>query len=455
MYYKQNGINLSICDQTRVDIGRYLNPMDINIAQGYSIEVFAEGLNSPSSILFTEDGDLLIADSGYTTGNPSVSRLVNDHFEIIADNFKVPLTGISYHDGDIYVSHMATITVIRKDGTRADIITGLPSYGDFSNSRVAFSSNNKMYFGLGTATNSGIVGLDNLWVFDYPFFKDNPGSYIMLNGQNFETINMLLPETNEVTYTGAFSQYSDANLPHEVKKGATRASGGILSANPDGSELELIAWGFRNPSYIKFDEADRLFVSNNGCDIRGSRPIANAPDEFQLITPGLWYGWPDYAGGEPITSSRFKPEGRAQPEFLLMNHPNIPPRPYATFPPSSTIIGFEFNYNNAFGPRGDVYIAEFGSIRPRTYGNSEIQFSGAGHRISKINMLTGGITAFAMNRSGFPATITREGGFGRPADIAFGPDGAMYIVDMGTNTPQDHNIFLPNTGVIWKIQRTG
>jgi glucose/arabinose dehydrogenase len=454
MYYKKDGISLSKCDQTGYEIGRYLNPGDINIVPGYTIEVFAEGLNSPSSILFTEDGDLLIADSGYVTGNPSISRLVNNHFEIIADNFNVPLTGINYHDGNIYVSHMATISVIKSDGSRADIITGLPSYGDFSNSRVAFASDNKMYFGLGTATNSGIVGLDNLWVPNYPSFKDFPGSYILLNGQNFETNNMLLPETDEITYTGAFSQYGEANTPHEVRKGMTRASGGILRANPDGSELELIAWGFRSLSYVKFDEADRLFVTNNGCDVRGSRPIANAPDEFHVITPGLWYGWPDYAGGEPITSSRFKPEGRAQPEFLLMNHPNIPPRPYATFPPSSTIIGFDFNYNNAFGPRGDVYIAEFGSIRPRTYGESDIQFTGAGHRISKINMLTGGITTFAMNKSGFPATLTREGGFGRPADITFGPDGAMYVLDMGTNTLQSPNTFVPNSGVIWKIQRT-
>jgi glucose/arabinose dehydrogenase len=415
--------------------------------------VFAEGLDTPTSILFTEDGDIIIADSGYISGIPTLSRLINGQFEIIANNFNVPLTGINYRNGDIYVSHRGTITVIRRNGIREDLITGLPSYGDYSNSRVAFGADNKMYFGQGTATNSGIVGEDNFWVFNQPFFRDNPGSYIMLNGQNFETNNMLIRASNETALTGAFSPYGVSNIQYEVRKGVTRASGSILRANPDGTELELVAWGLRSPSYLRFDERDRLFVSNDGFDVRGSRPIANAPDEFQLITPGTWYGWPDYAGGEPVTSSRFRPEGGIQPEFLLVNHPGIPPRPFATFPPDATIIGFDFNYNSAFGSRGDVYIAEFGFVRPSTIRDIVPSYTGIGHRISRIDMSTGGVTTFAINKSGFPSSITREGGFGRPADVVFGPDGAMYIVDMGTNAVDDPYIFIPRTGVIWRVTR--
>lgn len=346
------------------------------------------------------------------------------------------------------------ITVLREDGTVSNIITGLPSCGDYSNSRVAFGPDDKMYFGQGTATNSGVVGTDNLWVPNSPCFYDKPGSYLLLNGQNFETDNMLVEADSETVLTGAFSSYGEPNSPHEIRKGIIKASGSILRANPDGTELELVSWGLRSPSYMKFDEEGRLFVSNNGYDVRGSRPIANAPDEFHLITPGLWYGWPDYAGGEPVTSERFTPEGGNSLEFLLMNHPNIPPRPFAIFPPESTIIGFDFNYNPDFGPRGDAYIAEFGSALPSTYANATRQFAGTGHRISRIDMFSGGVTTFAINKSGFSATLTKEGGFGRPADVAFGPDGAMYIVDMGLNYPEDTDLFIPNTGVIWRVYRT-
>jgi glucose/arabinose dehydrogenase len=451
-YYGENWMR--ICDQIEVETGRYLNPGAISMASGYSIEVFAEGLDAPSSILFTDEGDMLIANTGYATGRPTVSRLTNGSFEVIADNFNVPLTGINYLNGEVYVSHMGIITSINRDGTRQDIITGLPSYGDYSNSRVDFGIDGKMYFGIGTATNSGVVGLDNLWIYNYPNFHDNPGSIILLNGQNYETDNILILASDQKAYTGAFSPFGVPNTPYEIRKGVLKASGSILRANRDGSSLELVAWGLRSPSYIKFDESKRLFVSNNGCDIRGSRPIANAPDEFLLVDSGVWYGWPDYAGGEPVTSSRFKPEGGAQPEFLLTYHPNIPPRPFANFPPTSTIIGFAFNNNRTFGPIGEVYIAEFGNIVPRTIGDSMPQYSGVGHKISRIDMTTGGITTFAMNRSGFSASITRDGGFGRPADIAFGPDGAMYVVDMGTNTIESPNVFLPNTGVIWRITKT-
>jgi len=454
MPLREDGIRLKMSSQASNSTSRYLNPSDINIMPGYTIEVFAEGLNTPSSILFTSEGELLIADTGYISGNPNVARMVNDHFELIADNFNVPLTGINSRDGDIYVSDRGNITVIKKNGSRQNIITGLPSYGDYSNSRVAFSTDNKMYFGLGTATNSGVVGLDNLWITDHPLFHDRPGAYILLNGQNFKTKDALAPESDTPAYTGAFSPYGESNLPFEKRKGVRKASGSILRSNLDGSELELIAWGLRSPSYLEFDAQNRLFASNNGCDIRGSRPIANAPDEFQYIVPGSWYGWPDFVGGEAVTSNRFKPEGGPQPEFLLTNHPDLPPRPYAIFPPTSTIIGFAFNYDITFGPVGDAYIAEFGRIKPSTYGESLPQYLSVGYRISKINMVNGAVTTFAINKSGFPASITREGGLSRPADIAFGPDGAMYIVDMGTNPPDNPDSFLPNTGVIWRVRRT-
>lgn len=162
---------------------------------------------------------------------------------------------------------------------------------------------------------------------------DYPGDYIMLVGQNFKSYNIAIIEaTRETIYTGGFSPYGVPNLPYDIRKGVVKASGSILRANLDGTELELYAWGFRNPAYMKFDEAGRLFVSNNGYEVRGSRPIANALDEFFNVIPGIWHGWSDYSGGEPVNIPRFKPEGGIQPEFLIKNHPNIPPMPMVTFP---------------------------------------------------------------------------------------------------------------------------
>jgi len=455
MYQKANGrLKLKACNQNNEEAVRYLNPSDIQISGEYTIEVFAQNLDSPVSMLFTETGDMIVAESGLTTGNPRVLQLINGRFEVIADGaFNSPITGINYLNSNIYVSHRGVVSIVKPDGTKQNIIAGLPSNGDYCNSGVEIGPDNKIYFGQGTATNSGVVGLDNDWVFDFPLTCDYPGDYIMLYEQNFATYNMLiLGGAKEVVYTGAFSAYGIPNGPYEVRKGVVKASGGILRANLDGSDLEIYAWGFRNPSYMKFDETNRLFVSNNGYEVRGSRPIANARDEFFLVSPGIWYGWPDYSGGEPVTSLKFTPEGGVQPKFLIKNHPNLPPRPYATFPANSGIKGFDFNYNSNFGPYGDVYIAEFGSTLPRE-NSTTLPYIGSGHRISKINMNTGTVSTFAINKSGFPASMTLEGGFERPSDVVFGPDGAMYVLDLGLNVRNEPAVFLPNTGVIWRISK--
>lgn len=455
MFQKTNGnYILSACNQAEGITERYLNPADINLISGYSIEVFAYGLDSPISMMFSEEGDMLVAESGLTSGRPRVLKLVNGQFEVLAEDFRVPILGINYSADVLYISHRGFITKILRDGTRQNIIMGLPSNGDHFNSGVAISPDNKLYFGQGTATNSGVVGNDNEWVIDFPLVCDYPGDYIMLNGQNFETDNILTEATKrEIARTGAFSPYGTANFPYEVKKKYLKASGSILKSNLDGTNLQMIAWGFHNPAFLKFDESGQLFVSNNGYSARGSRPIANAPDDFTIVTSGLWYGWPDFAGGEPVTLPRFRPEGRAQPEFLIKNHPNIPPFSYAIFPTNSNIKGFDYNYNSNFGPYGDVYIAEFGSIEP-SIESYTLPFAGTGHRVSKIDMRTRTVSTFAINKSGFPSSISREGGFERPATVSFGPDGAMYILDLGLNLRNDPNTFIPNTGVIWRIIRT-
>jgi glucose/arabinose dehydrogenase len=454
MYQRaENELKKKLCSQTIGETERYLNPADINISPGYRIEVFVQGLDSPISMFFTENEDMIVAESGLTSGNPRVLLLVNDHFEVIAENFRVPITGTNYLKGSIYVSHRGFVSTVTLDGTRQNIITGLPSNGDYYNSRVVIGPDNKIYFGQGTVTNSGVVGPDNDWVTTNPLLCDYPGDYIMLVGQNYESYNIaILEAAREIIYTGGFSPYGVPNLPYEVRKGVVKASGGILRANLDGTELELFAWGFRNPAYIKFDQRGRLFVSNNGYEVRGSRPIANAYDEFYNVEPGVWHGWPDYSGGEPVNTSRFTPEGGILPEFLLKSHPNIPPLPFVTFPTNSNIMGFDFNYNSEFGPYGNIYIAEFGSRLPVMEEDS-IPYSSMGHRISRIDNATRTVNTFAMNKSGFPASITSEGGFERLSEIVFGPDGAMYVLDSGVSYRDNPNAFIPQTGVIWRISR--
>lgn len=370
---------------------------------------------------------------------------------MIADGFNPPLTGINYLDANIYVSHRGKITAIKPDGSKIDIISGLPSFGDHHNNQVVFGIDGKMYFGQGTATNSGIVGEYNKeWVENYPFFHDYPGGGVILNGYNFKTDNFLTAAEDDKAYTGAYSAFGVQARVGELVKGVIRASGSILRANIDGSNLELVAWGLRNPFRLKFNRNNQLFSTNHGMDIRGSRPIANSPDEFHLIHPRIWYGWPDYTGGLPVTLPVFTVENKARTEFLISRHPMIPPRPFSIFTPHAAIMGFDFNYTSKFKNLGDVYIAEFGSEAPRTTGGKPLP--GVGHRVSRIDMNTGLIYTFAINESGYAASYTNGGGFERPIDVIFGPKEDMYIVDFGLGS-EGHHGFQANTGVVWKITR--
>lgn len=426
---------------------RELDPNRISVPVGYQIEVFAQGLNAPIGMVFTDAGDMLIGDSGIGTLNPRVMRISNGRIEVVADGFNVPLTGINYRNGHIYVSHKGVVTVINPNGARQDIISGLPSNGDFSNNRVELGNDGKIYFGQGTATNSGVVGLDNSWVLEHPHLHDYPGSYIFLNQINFETRNLLIPAM-ESAVTGAFSPFGVPTIQrYQVKEGRLLASGSVLRANLDGSDIEQVAWGLRNPFCMKFDSLNRLIISNQGMDTRGSRPIANALDELHLFNVGAWYGWPDYSGGAPVTMPRFTPIRGRKPELLLNTIPAFPPTPIAVFPSGSNVMGFDFNGSSDFGLIGDIYIACFGGVQYEE--SSDYIRSGVGHRVLRVNVVNGDILTFAINKSGFP----EERGLSRPTDVAFGPDNAMYISDMGIDDLEMRNVYLPNTGVIWRITK--
>ncbi|MEK6266197.1 MAG: hypothetical protein N2B06_15730, partial [Clostridium sp.] len=117
---------------------RKLDPSDIKVPPGYKIDVFKQDLDTPINMIFTENGEMLVADAGVISGNGKVLRLTDSGTEIVAEGFNPPLTGINYHNGNIYVSHRGFITIIKPDGTKEDIISGLPSFGDHHNNQVVF-----------------------------------------------------------------------------------------------------------------------------------------------------------------------------------------------------------------------------------------------------------------------------------------------------------------------------
>lgn len=71
-------------------------------------------------------------------------------------------------------------------------------------------------------------------------------------------------------------------------------AGKILRMQPDGTGLEMVAWGFRNPEGLAWDPAGHLYAASNGPT--GDLGLC-CHDELDLIQPGGFYGWPAWAAG--------------------------------------------------------------------------------------------------------------------------------------------------------------
>jgi glucose/arabinose dehydrogenase len=211
--------------------------------------------------------------------------------------------------------------------------------------------------------------------------------------------------------------------------------------------------GFRNPYGLAFAPGGQLYVTDNGYDERGARPIWGAADILWRVESGKWYGWPDYSAGEPLTLKKFKPPHARQPQFLLGQHPGNPPEPVAKFGVHSSADGLDFSRSEGFGHAGQAFVALFGDEAPST-GKL---LHAVGFKIVRIDPQNGIIEDFAVNRGPHngPATKIGTGGLERPVSVKFNRSGdALYVVDFGV-VLQDKTGAKPQkgTGVIWKITK--
>jgi len=446
---------------------RKINPADVALPAGYKIEVVATGLTFPTGVTFDGDGVPCVVESGYSYGEkwttPKLLRVESSGqlkpIAIGANNG--PWNGVVSHKGNFYVAEGGVneggkILKIAPDGKITALISNLPSFGDHHTDGPVVGPDGKIYFGQGTASNSGIVGEDNAgfgWLKRHPDFHDIPGQDITLTGENFPSKDIL--RGHGKVRTGAFVPFGTETKPGQIIKGQLPCSGAVMSIAPNGGGLELVAWGFRNPFGLAFSPEGKLFVTDNRYDDRGSRPAWGTPDLLWEVKRGEWYGWPDFNGDKPLTDKDFKPPGKSRSKFLLANHPGTPPKPVAQLEIHAAATGLDFSRGKQFGHRGEAFIALFGDQSPAT-GKS---LHSIGCKVVRVNVRNGVIEEFAVNKgkANGPASKIGGGGLERPVAARFSPDGkSLYVVDFGVllqkgkkSKPQE------GTGVLWRITRDG
>ena len=180
------------------------------------------------------------------------------------------------------------------------------------------------------------------------------------------------------------------DYPHE---------GAVLRCELDGSKLEVVHHGLRNPQELAFDQWGDLFTGDNNSD---------GGDKARLvqITPGADSGW-------RIGFQWLSDRGAWNREKMW--HPRHPEQSAALLPPIR---------NFADGPSGLVY--DVGVGLPDRFRDSFFLCDFRGGRGYS------GIRTFKLSRRGAAYEVESHDRIAwnvLPCDVEFGPDGSLYFYD--------------------------
>ncbi len=346
------------------------------------LELVAEGFSFPTSLTFDDVGALYVAEAGLPFGGAQPGGRVwkigtDGQRSLLARNLRQPVNGLTFYQGSLYVSEgghpgaSGRISRLDMDGQMTVLLDDLPGPGNYHTNMVAFGPDGKLYFSQGSMTNTGYVGLDAYelgWLRLLPHAHDLPGYEVELAGINIETPNPLSNDSRERASTGAFAAFGRMTEPGQRIPAQLPCTAAVMRCNPDGSDLELVAWGLRNAYGLGFLPDGRLLAVDQGADDRGSRPVGNVPDLLFEVRQGAWYGWPDFIGGDPITDPQYLPVRGSMPVFALANHRELPPPEKALlrFPAHAAAVKFDIAPPSLQQWEGYLFVALFGDEVPMT-----------------------------------------------------------------------------------------
>ena len=419
------------------------------------LELVAEGLSFPTSLTFDETGTPYVAESGLPfAGAPAGGRIwriaPGGSRSLLAEKLRHPVNGLTFHNGGLYISeggHPGRISRLDLDGRQTVILDNLPGPGNYHTNMVAFGPDGKLYFSQGAMTNTGIVGLDAYelgWLRRLPHAHDLPGYDIVLAGVSVETQNPLSQAQGASTRTGAFAPFGTRTEAGQRIAAQLPCTAAVMRCNPDGTGLELVAWGLRNAFGLGFLPDGRLLAVDQGADDRGSRPVGNVPDMLFEVRQGAWYGWPDFIGDEPITAAQYQPVRGPRPTFVLANHDELPPpeHPLLCFPPHAAAVKFAVVPPSIPDWAGHICVALFGDEVPMTAPSGPR----VGRAVVRIDPADWSLHSLVV------------GPLARPIDVRFNPiDGAMYLLDFGEFEMHSEQgvVAKAQSGKLWRVPING
>ncbi|WP_024613509.1 hypothetical protein [Clostridium sp. Ade.TY] len=243
-------------------------------------ELFIKGCEGAVAISEGEKDELYIAYNSEIVKVDSQNKI-----KMVLKDYSLNIDDLIYKDGTIYILSNENLISIDKEGNKKILKDNLLYKGE-NIDRNLLIKENSLLISIGAATNSGIAEKDGI--------KDISPINLQLNNINYGKIK-----------TGAFKNYGEFTKENEVIVGEEIGNASIIEFNIQSLETTLFASGIRNIESYDINSKGEVYGIVGGIENKGERAVIRDSDYVYNIKKGLWYGWPDFSGGNPISSPRF------------------------------------------------------------------------------------------------------------------------------------------------------
>ncbi|GKU28628.1 hypothetical protein CFB3_07340 [Clostridium folliculivorans] len=257
--------------------------------------------------------------------------------KIIKDK-DLKISSIIYEDDKLYyISDNKLIGYDLESKSKDILISDLPRNNGIGKYSI-IARDNTIFISISAATNSGIVN-------DNKSIQDTSPIELTLRGINYGQDN-----------TGSFSSYGIKTKNGQVIKRSALGNACVISYDIKSKKSQLFSYGIRNVEGWDYNSSGSLMAIIGGFENNGPRAVLGDTDYIYELKKDIWYGWPDYSGGDPLNSPKFTDENGKSVKMLLSKLPMLnPPAPFYVHSDAGSIYGLVVDSTGAIKEKDSMF----------------------------------------------------------------------------------------------------